>query len=133
MTTHATIPGRDARGATDRVVLPRTRETSAGRGKPPRRRRRMSAFWQWVLLIFLGSLLGVAVWIGMMRTTVTIVPPLGEPRVVSLRDVDIPIVAIGEGSGLDVEAVRIDTTVTMSEVGEAITEVPMPEMAITGV
>jgi len=127
MTTHATIPGRDARGATDRVVLPRTRETSAGRGKPPRRRRRMSAFWQWVLLILLGALLGVAVWIGMMRTTVTIVPPLGEPRVVSLRDVDIPIVAIGEGSGLDVEAVRINTTVTVSEVGEALTEVPMPD------
>lgn len=122
MTSH-----RDSRRATDRVVLPRTRETSAGRERPPRRRRRMSAFWQWVLLLLLGSMLGVLLWFAMIRTTVVLVPPLGESRVVPLTNIEMAVVPIGEGSGMDIEAVKLETTVTIVENGEAVSEVPMPD------
>ncbi len=133
MATQPMTPQQNPRRTADRVVLPRTRETQAGRERPPRRRRRMSAFWQWVLLIALGSLLGVLVWVAMIRATVTLVPPLGEARVVPLNNIEMPIVAIGSGSGIDVEAVKLETTVTIVEVGEAITEVPMPDGRARGV
>jgi hypothetical protein len=118
----------DPRRRDDRVVGVRQRTPApnrAAQGKPcwPRR----NAVWQWFALALLGCLLGILLWAVLLRITITLIPPLGEARVVPLTDVEFPIAAIGKSDSMQIEAVRLENTVTITETGEALTEVPMPD------
>jgi hypothetical protein len=80
----------------------------------------------------LGCLLGIVLWAILVRTTVTVVPPLGEARVVPLNDVEFPVVGVGDADAMQIEAVRLEQRVTITEPGEALTEVPMPDGRAAG-
>ena len=118
----------DQRRRDDRVVGVRQRTPApnrAAQGKP--RRPRRNAAWQWFALALLGGLLGILLWAILLRMTITLIPPLGEARVVPLTDVAFPIAAIGNADSMQIEAVRLESTITITETGEALTEVPMPD------
>ena len=118
----------DQRRRDDRVVGARQRTpvpNRAAQGKP--RRPRRNAAWQWFALALLGGLLGILLWAVLLRMTITLIPPLGEARVVPLTDVAFPIAAIGNADSMQIEAVRLESTITITETGEALTEVPMPD------
>lgn len=117
----------DSRRRDDRVVgvRQRTPANRAAQAKP--RRPRRNVVWQWVALALLGCLLGVLLWAVLLRLTITLIPPLGEARVVPLTEVEFPIVAIGDADNMQIAAVRLDSTITITETGEALTEVPMPD------
>ncbi|NBU63860.1 MAG: hypothetical protein EBS29_05085 [Chloroflexia bacterium] len=118
----------DSRRRDDRVVGVRQRTPAPNRTAPSKPRRpRRNVVWQWFALGLLGCLLGILLWAVLLRMTITLIPPLGEARVVSLTDVDFPIVAIGKSDRMQIEAVRLASTVTITETGEALTEVPMPD------
>lgn len=115
----------------DRVVG--VRQRPAGTPTPaPKRRPRRAGVWQWFALGLLGCLLGIALWVVLVRTTITVVPPLGEARVVPLSDVEFPIVGIGEADNMQVAAVRLEQTITITETGEALAEAPMPDGRAAG-
>jgi hypothetical protein len=80
-----------------------------------------------VLMGIIGSVLGVALWAFTVHVTVTLVPPLGETRVIPLNEVEFDVAPVGEATTTQIEAARLETTITVSEVSEALTEVPMPE------
>ena len=118
----------DQRRRDDRVVGVRQRTPApnrAAQGKP--RRPRRNAAWQWFALALLGCLLGILLWAILLRMTITLTPPLGEARVVPLTDVEFPIAAIGNADSMQIEAIRLENTITITETGEALTEVPMPD------
>lgn len=115
------------RRRTTRVITPRDYDDFDDRPTKPRKRPRRSVVWQWVLMVILGSVLGVALWAFTVHVTVTLVPPLGEMRVIPLNDVEFDVAPVGEATNTQIEAARLETTITVSEVSEALTEVPMPE------
>ena len=119
----------DPRRRDDRVVGVRQRTPApnnrSAQAKP--RRPRRNAAWQWFALGLLGCLLGILLWAVLLRMTITLTPPLGEARVVPLTDVEFPITAIGESDRMQIEAIRLESTITITETGEALTEVPMPD------
>jgi hypothetical protein len=115
------------RRRTTRVITPRDYDDFDDRPTKPRKRPRRSAVWQWIVMALVGSLLGVGLWAFTVHTTVTLVPPLGEMRVVPLSDVEFEVMPVGEASNVQIEAAWLETTITVSEVSEALTEVPMPE------
>lgn len=123
---------RDPLRRDDRVVGVRQRPASTPPQPAPKRRQRRSSVWQWFALAMLGCLLGIVLWAILVRTTVTVVPPLGEARVVPLSDVEFPVVGVGEADAMQIEAVRLEQRVSISETGEALTEVPMPDGRATG-
>lgn len=118
---------RDPKRRDDRIVGVRQRPAGAPTNQPPKRRQRRSSVWQWFALGMLGCLLGIVLWAILIRTTVLVVPPLGEARVVPLNDVEFPVVGVGEADNMQIEAVRLEQTVTITESGEALAEVPMPD------
>lgn len=115
------------RRRTTRVITPRDYDDFDDRPTKLRKRPRRSAVWQWVLMAIIGSVLGVALWAFTVHVTVTLVPPLGETRVIPLNEVEFDVMPVGEASTTQIEAARLETTITVSEVSEALTEVPMPE------
>ena len=118
----------DPRRRDDRVVGVRQRTPAPNRAAPAKPRRpRRNAAWQWFALGLLGCLLGILLWAVLLRMTITLIPPLGEARVVPLTDVEFPIAAVGKADNMQIEAVRLESTVTITETGEALTEVPMPD------
>ncbi|MFZ9857788.1 MAG: hypothetical protein ACO3F2_05565 [Roseiflexaceae bacterium] len=115
------------RRRTTRVITPRDYDDFDDRPTKPRKRPRRSMVWQWVLMVIIGSVLGVALWAFTVHVTVTLVPPLGETRTIPLNEVEFDVLPVGEASTTQIEAARLETTITVSEVSEALTEVPMPE------
>ncbi|MEY3990340.1 MAG: hypothetical protein RI985_1421 [Chloroflexota bacterium] len=115
------------RRRTTRVITPRDYDDFDDRPTKPRKRPRRSVVWQWVLMGIIGSVLGVALWAFTVHVTVTLVPPLGETRVIPLNEVEFDVAPVGEATTTQIEAARLETTITVSEVSEALTEVPMPE------
>jgi hypothetical protein len=115
------------RRRTTRVITPRDYDDFDDRPTMPRKRPRRSAVWQWVLMAIVGSVLGVALWAFTVHVTVILVPPLGEMRIIPLNAVEFEVMPIGEASNTQIEAARLETTITVSEISEALTEVPMPE------
>lgn len=115
------------RRRTTRVITPRDYDDFDDRPTKPRKRPRRNAAWQWVAMVVIGSMLGGGLWAFTVHTTVTLVPPLGEMRVIPLNEVEFDVMPVGEASDMQIAAARLETTVTISEVSEALTEVPMPD------
>lgn len=130
---HTLTMSTPTRRRTTRVITPRDYDDFDDRPTKPRKRPRRNLVWQWLLMIILGSGLGVALWAFTVHATVTLVPPLGEMRVIPLNDVEFEVMPVGEASNVQIEAARLETTITVSEVSEALTEVPMPEGRARGV
>ncbi len=125
--SHKLNMSTNPRRRTTRVITPRDYDDYDDRPTKQRKRPRRNAVWQWIAMAVIGSMLGVGLWAFTVHTTVTLVPPLGEMRVIPLNDVEFDVMPVGEASPVQIEAARLETTITVSEVSEALTEVPMPD------
>lgn len=125
--SHTLAMSTPPRRRTTRVITPRDYDDFDDRPTKPRKRPRRSVVWQWVLMGLLGSVLGGALWAFTVHVTVILVPPLGETRIIPLNEVEFDVMPVGEASTTQIEAAQLETTITVSEVSEALTEVPMPE------
>ena len=91
------------------------------------RRPRRNTVLQWGVLALIGCLLGILLWVLLLRVTITLIPPLGEARVVPLNAVEFPIAKIGNSTSTQIDVVRLENTITITETGSALTEVSMPD------
>lgn len=91
------------------------------------RRPRRNTVLQWGVLALIGCLLGILLWVLLLRVTITLIPPLGEARVVPLNAVEFPIAKIGNSTSTQIDVVTLENTITITETGSALTEVSMPD------